>query len=44
VRAIEDAGGTIRDVQMLMGHKSLESTAVYIEQDSDAQRAVMEFI
>jgi integrase/recombinase XerD len=44
VRSIKDAGGTIRDVQLLLGHKSLESTAVYIEQDSDAQRAVMELI
>lgn len=44
VRKIGDAGGTIRDVQRLLGHKSLESTAAYIEQDSAAQRAVMELI
>ena len=44
VRAIGAAGGTIRDVQKLLGHKSLETTAVYIENDSAAQRAVMELI
>ena len=44
VRNIMKAGGTIRDVQRLAGHASLEATAVYIEQDSDAQRRVMEYV
>jgi integrase len=43
-RRISKAGGSIRDVQMLAGHRSLRHTQGYIEGDSRAQRRLMAFL
>ena len=40
-RLIHKAGGSLRDVQELVGHKSLKTTQGYIEGSSDAQRRVI---
>lgn len=40
-RTISTVGGSIRDVQMLAGHSSLQTTQRYIEGDSDAQKLVV---
>ena len=41
---ITAAGGSIRDVQQLAGHKSLSMTQVYIEGNSDAKRRAVGMI
>jgi integrase len=43
-RRISKAGGSIRDVQVLAGHRSLRHTQGYIEADSRAQRRLMNLI
>jgi len=43
-RRISEVGGSLRDVQMLAGHASLNTTARYIEHDADAQRKVVALI
>ena len=43
-RAIHRAGGSLRDVQELAGHRSLTTTQRYIEGDGDAQRRVVALI
>jgi integrase/recombinase XerC len=43
-RRISEVGGSLRDVQMLAGHASLSTTAIYIEHDADAQRKVVALI
>ena len=43
-RRIAKAGGSIRDVQMLAGHRSLRHTQLYIEGDSQAQRRLVNLI
>jgi integrase/recombinase XerD len=43
-RAIVKAGGSLRDVQILAGHRSLNTTERYIAADSAAQRRVVEMI
>jgi integrase/recombinase XerC len=43
-RKISEAGGSLRDVQMLAGHANLGTTAKYIEHDADAQRKVVALI
>ena len=37
-------GGTLRDVQLLVGHKNLQTTQRYIEVDTDCQRKLVELI
>jgi integrase len=40
-RLIHKAGGSLRDVQELAGHRSIKTTQGYIEGDHDAQRRVV---
>jgi integrase len=40
-RLIPQAGGSLRDVQLLAGHKSLSTTERYIDGDSHAQRKLV---
>ena len=41
-RKITSVGGSLRDVQYLSGHSSLQTTQRYIEGDSEARRKVVE--
>jgi integrase/recombinase XerD len=43
-RKISTVGGSLRDVQMLAGHRALSTTQRYIEADVDAQRRVVDLI
>jgi integrase len=43
-RVIHKAGGSLRDVQMLAGHRSIQTTQRYIDGDSDAQRKLISLI
>lgn len=43
-RAITRAGGSLKDVQELLGHTNLATTQRYIEGDEDAKRAVVNLI
>ena len=43
-RAIVHAGGSLYDVQELVGHKSITTTQIYLEGNSDAQRKVVDLI
>jgi integrase/recombinase XerD len=43
-KKISLAGGSLRDVMLLVGHKSLSTTQRYIEYDTDAQRRVVDMI
>ena len=43
-RKISSVGGSIRDVQMLARHSSLQMTQRYIEADVDAQKKVVDVI
>ncbi len=43
-RAVSKAGGSLRDVQELAGHRSLKTTEHYIEGDRDAQRKLIRMI
>lgn len=43
-RKIIEAGGSLRDIQQLAGHKSLTTTQAYIEGDNEAKRKVIEMI
>lgn len=40
-RLIHQAGGSLRDVQELAGHRSIKTTQGYIEGDDDAQRRLI---
>ena len=40
-RLVHKAGGSLRDVQMLAGHRSIQTTQRYIDGDSDAQRRLV---
>lgn len=41
-RKIFQAGGSLKDVQAIAGHRHLSTTQRYIEQDIDAQRLVVQ--
>ena len=43
-RNISRAGGSIRDVMALAGHKHLSTTQRYVDQNSDAQRTLLNTI
>lgn len=43
-RALPHSGGSLRDVQLLAGHRSIETTQAYIDGDTDAQRRLIRLI
>lgn len=43
-RKIFEAGGSLRDVQDLAGHRSVATTQLYIARNSEAQRRVVDLI
>jgi integrase len=43
-RLVHQAGGSLRDVQLLAGHRSIGVTQGYIDGDSDAQRKLVAMI
>jgi integrase len=43
-RLVHKAGGSIRDVQLLAGHRSIAVTQRYIDGDTDAQRRLVSLI
>jgi integrase len=43
-RKISLAGGSLKDVQALMGHRHISTTQAYIDQDIDAQRRTVKLI
>ena len=43
-RKITSVGGSLRDIQYLSGHSSLQTTQRYIEGDSEARRKVVDLI
>jgi integrase len=43
-RLVHQAGGSLRDVQILAGHASIQTTQRYIDGDTDAQRKLVGLI
>lgn len=43
-KKISLVGGSLRDVQMMAGHSSLQTTQRYIESDSESQRKVVDLL
>lgn len=43
-RKISTVGGSLRDVQVLAGHKALSTTQRYIEADAAAQKRVVDLV
>jgi len=41
---VHKAGGSLRDVQMVAGHRSIQTTQRYINGDTDAQRKLVAMI
>ena len=40
-RLVHKVGGSLRDVQLLAGHRSIQTTQRYIDGDTDAQRKLV---
>jgi hypothetical protein len=43
-RLVHKAGGSLRDVQLLAGHRSIQTTQGYIDCDSDVRRKLVAMI
>jgi integrase len=43
-RLVAKAGGSLRDVQQLAGHRSIEHTQGYIDGDTNAQRRLVRML
>ena len=43
-KKISIVGGSLRDIQMMVGHSSLQTTQRYIEGDSECQRRVVDLL
>jgi len=43
-KKISTVGGSLRDVQIMVGHSSLQTTQRYIDADSDSQRRVVDLL
>jgi integrase/recombinase XerD len=43
-RIVHKAGGSLRDVQLLAGHRSIQTTQRYIDGDTDAQRKLVSML
>jgi integrase len=43
-RLVHKAGGSLRDVQLLAGHRSIQTTQKYIDGDSDIQRRLISLL
>ena len=43
-KKISLVGGSLRDIQMMVGHSSLQTTQKYIESDSESQRKVVNLL
>ena len=43
-KKISMVGGSLRDIQMMVGHSSLQTTQRYIESDSDSQKKVVNLL
>jgi integrase len=43
-KKISTVGGSLRDIQMMVGHSSLQTTQRYIESDSESQKKVVDLV